>query len=73
MAEVRETQKTTDPKLLQFTEELNELLERYQYMLLAQLRVTANGIAPYIATVNKIPPKKKTEAIREITKSPKEK
>lgn len=47
-----------DPKLSQFTEELNELLDRYQYQLKPQLTINSNGILPAVSIVNKIPPRK---------------
>ena len=47
-----------DPKLSQFTEELNELCDKYQYALSPQLKTTVNGIIPVLSVVNKIPPKK---------------
>lgn len=49
---------SNDPKLSQFLEELNELLERYQYNVVAQLSVTPKGIVPTLSIANRIPPKK---------------
>ena len=47
-----------DPKLSQFSEELNDLCDKYQYNLKPQLRTTVNGIVPTLNIVNKVPPKK---------------
>ena len=54
--EVQDTQKP-DPKLSQFTEELNELLARYQYRLQPSLSVTTSGIVPTVSIANAVPPK----------------
>jgi len=54
----RSPKSKVDPKLSQFTEELTELCERYQYTLSPQLSFTADGITPTLGIVNKIPLKK---------------
>jgi len=65
----REPQKNNDPKLSQFTEELNELLEKYQYQLKPQLHITTDGVTPMISAVNKFPPKTPSKKkIKKITK-----
>ena len=46
-----------DKKLQQFTEELNQLLKRYQYGMKPYLNITKDGIVPGLTVVN-IPPKK---------------
>lgn len=44
-------------KLSQFNEELNELLKKYQYTLLPKIRVAEDGIVPWVAIHDVIPPK----------------
>lgn len=46
-----------NPKLTQCLEELNELLERYQYVLVPRLKITNAGIEPTYALIDKVPPK----------------
>ena len=55
--EIQDTQTKQDPKLQQFTQELESLLTKYQYQLKAQVAVTSNGITPSIVIVNVIPEK----------------
>jgi hypothetical protein len=50
-----------DKKTEQFTEELNELFQRYQLRLVADLRITSLGITPQLRIVPIIPQKKTTE------------
>ena len=47
-----------DKKTQQFTDELNELFQRYQLRLVADLRITSLGITPQLRIVPIIPPKK---------------
>lgn len=47
----------TNPKLLQFTEELNSLLQKYQYRLVPQIQSSASGIIPFLSVKDIIPPK----------------
>lgn len=48
--------KITNPKLLQFVEELNALKDKYQYDLTPSLEITVNGIAPTLRINDRIPP-----------------
>lgn len=48
---------TPNPKLTQFLEEVNELQEKYQYVLTPTLQYNQNGITPTIRVVDKIPKK----------------
>lgn len=61
----------TSPKAKQFSEELNELLAKYQYSLVPKVQYTENGIIPWMAIVEVIPPKTVTPA-QNINKEPKE-
>lgn len=51
-------EKKVDKKTQQFTDELNELFQRYQLRLVADLRITSLGITPQLRIVPIIPPKK---------------
>ena len=46
-----------NPKLKQFTEELNTLLDKYQYQMTSQLSFTKNCIIPVLSVLDKVPPK----------------
>jgi len=67
---------TADPKFAQYLEELNTLNEKYQYSLVAKIKVTETGITPYLAKIDLVPPKtvaKKTVAKKTVTKKGKKK
>jgi len=51
------TAPTQSPKLNQYLEELNTLNAKYQYSLVAKLKVTESEIVPYISTIDVVPPK----------------
>lgn len=52
------TQPTTQsPKAKQFSEELNVLCAKYQYSLVPKIQSTENGIIPWLAIVEVLPPK----------------
>jgi len=46
-----------NPKAQQFTEELNSLLEKYQYTFTAELDVTVKGVVPILCIRDIIPAK----------------
>jgi len=50
--------KIIDKKTQQFTDELNDLFQRYQLRIEAHLRITSLGITPQLRIVPIIPPKK---------------
>lgn len=50
-------QNQTSPKSKQFQEELNELLKKYQYTLVAEITVTKTGIVPQIIIRDVLPPR----------------
>lgn len=50
-------QNQTSPKAKQFAEELDELMKKYQYTLVAELDVKKTGLVPYIAIHEIVPPK----------------
>ena len=51
-------QNQQSPKLKQFTDELNELLKKYQYQMTPQLNFNKNGITPVLLVIDIVPPKK---------------
>jgi len=61
---------TQNQKAAQFTEELNNLLAKYQYKLVPQLEFTKSGIVPSMALADVIPPKE--PAIPEVSVEPKQ-
>ena len=48
---------TQSPKSKQFHEELQSLLDKYQYTLIAKIKTNENGIIPWIAISEVLPPK----------------
>ena len=52
-------QDLANPKAKQFTEELNELLAKYQYQLDPQITVTTKGVVPIVVLKEVVPPKGK--------------
>lgn len=57
------TNNSQTPKANQFTEELNALLEKYQFVLIPQLQVTVDGIVPTIALNDMVSPKKEVQPV----------
>jgi hypothetical protein len=51
-------------KLEQFLEELNDLLDNYQYEIKASLQFSALGIIPRWGVADKVPPKRKPKKPR---------
>lgn len=45
------------PKAQQFTQELQALLNKYQYLLDAEIQVTTKGVLPIIVIKDVLPPK----------------
>ena len=50
-------QTSITPKTKQFQNELDELLKKYQYQLVPKIKSTDNGILPWIAIFDVVPPK----------------
>jgi len=55
--------KIQSPKAKQFNEEMNILLDKYQYRLLPKLQVTEDGMIPIISIIDVLPLKGTNEKI----------